>query len=264
MSHTYVAYIDESGDDGLGKFREPNGRGGASKWLVISAIIFRAVHNLEAVTWRNEINAGMPDRSKRELHFTDFNHGQRLSASKILATKPIRIVSVFSHKPSIPNGTYTSKNQLYFYLTRHLVERISWLCRDMRARSPEGDGRVKITFSRRGGMSYPDFRDYLRRVKENTTNDNRIHWPVIDIDAVDAKDHSTSASLQLADIAASAFAYGVEPDRYGNSEARYAENLRRITYERGNNFFSYGVKFLPNHEDIPPEADFGRFISVFR
>ena len=237
MSHTYLAFIDESGDDGLGKYREPGKRGGASQWLVISALVVRAVHSLDAVSWRDEINGLMPDRKRRELHFKDLNHGQRLAAARLISEKPVRVTSVLAYKPTIPEGTYRSKNQLYFYLTRFLLERVSWLCRDLRPKAPEGDGRVKITFSRRGGMSYPDFQEYLRTLKSDTSGDVRVHWPVVDIDSVSATDHSRSAQLQLADVAASSFAYGVEPDQYGNCESRrrcraHQDPLRRAGRDR--------------------------------
>lgn len=55
MSHSYIAYIDESGDDGLDKFREPGAEGGASVWLAVTACIKRASIDLEAVGWRDEI-----------------------------------------------------------------------------------------------------------------------------------------------------------------------------------------------------------------
>ena len=264
MTHTFHAFIDESGDDGLIKFREPLGRGGASKWLVISALVYRAVHSLDAVSWRDEINSMMPERPSRILHFADLNHGQKLAAARTLGEKPVRVASVLAYKPTIPDGVYCEKNQLYFYLTRFLIERVSWMCRDLRPRSPEGDGTVKITFSRRGGMSYSSFREYLKRLKRADDQDIRIHWPVVDFDNVDASDHSRSASLQLADIVASAFSSGVEADRYGNREARYSEHLRDITYSHYGRYLSYGVKFFPNHEKVPEEKDLGRFISLFK
>lgn len=152
MAHSFVAYIDESGDDGLKNYREPGGRGGASKWLIISACVFRQTNDLEAVRWRDEICAQMPDRKIRNIHFADLNHGQKLAACKILAKKPVRTINIIANKPIIPDGIYAEKNQLYFYLTRFLIERISWLCRDMRPNVPEGDGRVRITFSRRGAF----------------------------------------------------------------------------------------------------------------
>jgi hypothetical protein len=250
MAHTYVAYIDESGDDGLDKpFRAVGNSGGPSKWLVISACLFRRVHTLDAVKWRDEISAKMPERRARFLHFAKLNHGQKLAAVQTIASKPVRALSVIAAKKPIPKDIYTEKNQLYFYMTRYLIERLSWLCRDPRPNAREGDGRVAITFSRRGGMQYDSFRGYLERLKADGSGEVRIHWPVIDIDAVDAADHSRSASLQLADAVASAFAAGIEPDRYGNCEPRYAETLKPVTYHRGKNYLSYGVKIVPNHDE---------------
>lgn len=246
MAHTYVAYIDESGDDGLDKpFRQVGNAGGSSKWLVISACLFRQTHTLDAVKWRDEISAKMPERQSRTLHFAKLNHGQKLATVQTIAGKPLRALSVVAAKEPIPKDIYKEKNQLYFYMTRYLIERLSWLCRDLRTIAPEGDGRVAITFSRRGGMQYDEFRDYLERLKADQSGEVRIHWPVVDIGAVAAADHSKSASLQLADAIASSFAAGFEPDRYGNCEPRYAETLKPITYCRKKNYLSYGVKMVP-------------------
>lgn len=243
MTHSFLAFIDESGDDGLGKYREPGKSGGASHWLVLSACIIRKSNSLEAVGWRNEILRG------KELHFVNLNHGQRVVAAQCLSEKPVRITSVLAAKKHIRGELYTDKNQLYFYMARYLVERISWLCRDMRPRVPEGNGQVGIVFSRRGGMSYSDFKNYLLKLKNNQNSNVRIHWPVIDIDAVEAQDHSRMAALQLADIAASAFSSAVEYDRYGNCENRYAAVLKPITYKHKGAFIGYGLKFVPNDED---------------
>lgn len=263
MTHTYLAYIDESGDDGLGTpFREPGANGGSSRWLVISACLFRKTHDLEAVRWRNEISAKMPERKSKTLHFAKLNHGQKLATVQTLASKPIRALSVVAAKEPIPEGIYNDKNQLYFYMTRYLIERLSWLCRDHRPNAPEGDGRVAITFSRRGGMQYDEFRDYLVRLKGD--KEVRIAWPVIDIDAVSAADHSGSASLQLADAIASSVAAGFEPDRYGNCEPRYAETLKPITYNRAKNYLSYGLKMVPKHEDCGLNEQQKKMLEIWK
>jgi hypothetical protein len=264
MSHSYLAFIDESGDDGLDKFREPGSHGGASSWLVISACLIRRVHSLDAVAWRDEIMKRIPEKKSRDLHFAELNHGQRVVAAATLANKPLRALSVLAAKRPIPAGIYTDKNQLYFYMTRYLIERLSWLCRDLRPRVPEGDGRVAITFSRRGGMSYENFRDYLRKLKASETEDVQIHWPVIDIDGVDARDHSTSASLQLADAIASSFAAAIEPNKYGNCEPRYAELLKSVTYHRKGNYLSYGLKVVPKPQDCQLNDEQTRFIHSFK
>ncbi|MDD1532010.1 MULTISPECIES: DUF3800 domain-containing protein [unclassified Bradyrhizobium] len=265
MSHTYVAYIDESGDDGLNRpFRELGNSGGSSKWLVISACLFRKTHSLDAVRWRDEISSKMPERNSRLLHFAKLNHGQKLAAVQTIASKPLRAISVLAAKEPIPENIYTEKNQLYFYMTRYLIERLSWLCRDHRPNAPEGDGRVAITFSRRGGMQYDSFREYLEKLKTDKSGEVRIHWPVIDIDAVTAADHSRNASLQLADAVASAFAAGFEPDRYGNCEPRYAETLKPVTYNRHKNYLSYGVKIVPSYESCNLDPQQLKMVEIWK
>lgn len=264
MTHSYVAFIDESGDDGLANFREPLGRGGSSSWLIISACVFRQSFELDSVAWRDEITALMPGKKRRDLHFAELNHAQRIVASQRLSARPIRTISILSNKRTIEPDVYTKKNQLYCYLTRYLIERISWLCRDMRPRVPQGDGRVAITFSRRGGMSYDDFRGYLEHLKNSNDEEVNIHWPVIDIEGIRAQDHSTMAGLQLADVVASSFACGLEPDYYGNCESRYAEILKPVAYERRGNYLSYGVKVVPACDQMQLSVEQARLIDIFR
>jgi hypothetical protein len=264
MTHTYRAFIDESGDDGLGKFREIGARGGQSRWLVISACLFRQTRQLDVVKWRDEISNKMPERKRRDLHFAQLNHGQKLATVQAISEKPLRAISVIAAKEPIPAEIYTEKNQLYFYMTRYLIERLFWLCRDHRPTAPEGDGRLAITLLRRGGMQYDAFQEYLKRLKGNQSGDVRIHWPVVDIDAVRAADHSTNASLQLADTIASAFAAGFEPDRYGNCELRYAEALKPVTYGRKGNYLSYGVKIVPQPESCNLNAQQIKMLNVWK
>lgn len=262
MAHSFIAYIDESGDDGLEKFREPGSRGGSSSWLVISACVLRYSSDLQVVKWRDEISAKIQGRRSRDLHFANLNHNQKVMAVQSLSARPIRAINIISNKRTAPPGTFTQKNQLYFYTTRYLIERISWLCRDYRLVVTEGDGRVKIIFSRRGGMSYSDFRTYLLRLQSDETV--RIHWPAIDIERIEALDHSRRAGLQIADAIASAFAAGVEPNVYGNCETRYAEILKPIVYNRRSNYLSYGVKLVYQSNESQLSPDQNRFISLFR
>jgi hypothetical protein len=50
----YVAYIDESGDDGLRRVR-PLHKDGSSDWLVLPALVVKADKDRELVTWVKEI-----------------------------------------------------------------------------------------------------------------------------------------------------------------------------------------------------------------
>jgi len=245
MSHSFLAYIDESGDDGIARFREPRKQGGSSRWLVISACIYRATRDADAVSWRNEIKKSCGGKTKGPvIHFADFSHAQKRAACQVLAEKPIFFTAVLTRKDVPAAQVFAAKNQLYSYLTRFVIERVSWFARDMRTRVREGDGRVKIIFSRRGGMSYDGCHDYLIHLKGDP--EARIYWPVIDVDGISAESHSKMAGLQLADCGASAIAAAVEPDMYGNVEGQYLNLLARRLYERKGNYLSYGLKFLPS------------------
>lgn len=248
MSHSFNIYIDESGDDGMAKFRAPGSGGGSSHWLVIGACIVRTSRDLELVALRDNIkNECRPNAKGRAIHFKDMNHSQKRRACQIIAGKPLRFSCVLGLKNTPDAAVFTDKNQLYFYLTRYLIERISWFCRDHRTQVREGDGRARITFSRRGGLNYDSFASYLRRLRDH--EDTSVHWPVIDIEAVQAQDHSRLAGLQIADCGTSAIAAAIEQDQYGNIENSYLREIAGNIYNRTGNYLSYGLKLLPQIDD---------------
>lgn len=264
MAHSFVAYIDEAGDDGLpGHYRQPGRQGGASHWLTIGAVVWRMSRDLDFVGHaRNIIKQLPPQKQKKPLHFKELDHPQRIMAINGILDKPMRLTAVIANKPVIPEGIYVQKNQLYHYVCRYLVERISWLCRDLRKSVPEGDGRVKIIFARRGGMSYPQFQNYLHFL--HNQDETEIHWPVIDIDGVEAYDQSERYGLQLADIAVSGLNAALEPDFYGNAEDRFARSLKPMIYNRGTNYFSYGAKMFPPLEQLENTPILENFADIFK
>ena len=85
-------------------------------------------------------------------------------------------------------------------------------------------------------------------MKENP--DTKVHWPVIDIEAIDAQDHSRSAALQIADCGVSAIAAAIEPDQFGNVEKTYLHELKSNIYSRKGKYLSYGLKTLPALESL--------------
>jgi hypothetical protein len=177
--------------------------------------------------------------------------------------KPLRLTTVIANKPIIPQGIYTQKNQLYHYMCRYLIERISWLCRDFRPLVPEGDGRVKLVFSRRKTMSYLDFQNYMLHMQNANDPDIQIHWPVIDIPGIEALDHPNSYGLQLADLAISGLTAALEPDYYGNVEARFARSLKPRVYSRNGNYMSYGTKMVPPANQLQLTAEQQEFVEIF-
>lgn len=265
MAHSFIAYIDECGDDGLGNYRVPGKSGGASRWLTLSATVCRMSRDREVISWRDGIRTKLDPKSlAKPLHFVGLRHEQRVMALQALRNKPLRSICVVANKPVIPPGIYTDKNQLYCYLCRYLIERVSWLCKEMRPQVPEGDGRVKIVFSRRGGMSYPDFQDYLSKLQAKDDPAIQIKWSVIDIPGVEAHDHSRVAGLQIADIIASGITAGVEPNNYGNCELRYADIIKPNIYARRGNYLSYGMKFYPWADKIELTDEQAAMVALFK
>ena len=236
-NHEFVAYIDESGDDGLSKFRQPRALGGSSNWLVLGCCIVRRVNDLSLVSHRDAILHALNKTNIRQIHFSKLNHAQRMVVVQAMAKMPIRLTHVLCCKRDIPNiSIYPRRGQLYWYLCRTLIERISWFCSE---NSKTGNPLAQIIFSNRGGMKYKEFRDYLTRLK-NT--DTQIRWSAISPDAVRSEVHTRFAGLQFADATSTSFASAVEANMYGNYEPSYAMALRPAVYRRRGNFLSYGVK----------------------
>lgn len=263
MTHSFNVYIDESGDDGLSNFRQPGAGGGASHWLAIGACIVRSSRDLELVALRDKIkNECRPKTKGRAIHFKDMNHNQKKRSCQIISGEPLRFSVVLGLKNTEAAEKFVEKNQLYFYLTRYLIERVSWLCRDYRKTVKEGDGRAKLIFSRRGGLNYDAFKRYLEHLRTNV--ETEIHWPTIDIASVDAQDHSRRAGLQLADIGTSAVAAAIEHDKYGNVEDAYINEIRPNIYNRGGNYLSYGLKFLPKLQQAKLSEAQSRALGNFK
>jgi hypothetical protein len=271
MSHRFVAYIDEAGDDGIGKFRSV-GMPGQSHWLCLSALIVGSDNFGSIVSWRNEITQRMPQRQRKDIHFEDLNHDQRVFACNVISTKQAGIISILSNKTTIighqNENQFRAKNHLYKYILRYLIERVTDACRRKCIVEKCPPSPVKLVFSRRGGMDYNDFQDYLIYLKDlQFRNGSRhpIHWDYLDIDAIEAQDHSRLAGLQLADIAASSFHRAVEPNGFGHFETRYAQILRPRVYKSPMGIWlNSGVKPIPSLSEMQLSAEQLEFFKSWR
>ena len=240
MSSSFTAYIDESGDEG---FVFLPGEKGSSRWLVLSAVVFRKTKDREAVRVMREVRTLLGKDPKKALHFRDMKHEHRVPYVRALATAPIRTVSVLIHKPSIiePEKFQSEAFRLYRYATRLLVERVSWLCRDTR-KDNEGDGSCE----HRSAMSYEDLRNYLLHLKDKPGTDARIDWNAIKPEQVRAVNHDQLAGLQMADAVASSLFFAVNLTQYSEVEDRYFRMLRPTIYRHAKSGeLGYGLKFWP-------------------
>ncbi len=252
MTSSFTAYIDESGDEG---FVFLPGEKGSSRWLVLSAVVFRKSKDMEAVRVMRDVRTLLGKDPKKALHFRDMKHEHRVPYVRALAAAPIRTVSVLVHKPSIiePEKFQNEAFRLYRYATRLLVERVSWLCRDTRKEN-EGDGSCELIFSNRSAMSYEDLRNYLLHLKDKPGTDARIDWNAIRSQQVRAVNHDQLAGLQIADAVASSMFFAVNLSQYGEAEDRYFRMLRPTVYRHAKTGeLGYGLKFWPDSLDALTE-----------
>jgi len=247
MNSSYVVYIDESGDEGF-CFAGPNN---SSEWFIISAAVLRRSAEPELVQMWRQVRQDLGKPHGYTLHFRSLKHEQRVAVASRVAQGRLRAISIVCHKPSLIETEYLrTKSALYFYLSRYLFERISWLCRDTRVPN-DGDGSARIVFSNRSGMSYESIQEYLQKLqlRSQTRADIEIDWTVIKPDKLTAVPHRLRDGLQVADAISSSLWQAFEVNRYGFTEDRYARELMRITY-RGKNkkTIGYGIKVWPSEK----------------
>lgn len=247
MKSSFIAYVDESGDEGF-IFR-PDGSG-SSRWLVLSAVVIRQTNDLQLVQCLKEVRALLRKEPKTPLHFVDLKHEQRVPYIRRVGDLPVRTVNVLIYKPAIvePEKFQNTKFLLYRYATRLLLERVSWLCRDQR-RAGEGDGYCEVVFSNRSNMSYEDIRDYLRlllRQASASPQQVQLDPAVIDPNRIRSVEHSRLAGLQVADAVASGLHFATKVNRYGETEPSYLPHLKKVLYRHKGTLFGYGLKLWPD------------------
>ena len=250
MKPSFVAYIDESGDEGF--VFNPDGSG-SSRWFVLSAAVIRQANDLQMVSCLKEVREVLKKPPKTPLHFVDLKHEQRIPYIRRVGSIPFRTVTVAVYKPLItePETFQNTKYLLYRYATRLLLERVSWLSRDHR-KVGEGDGYTEVIFSNRSNMSYKDIKEYLRLLRKQSENDPQkvqIDHTVIDPDRIKSVEHSKLAGLQVADAVASGIHFALKVGRYGETEPGYLPHLRNTIYRHKETAIGYGIKIWPNDLD---------------
>jgi hypothetical protein len=73
MSASFIAYIDESGDEGFVFNADGSG---SSRWFVLSAAIIRQTNDLQMVSCLKQVREVLNKPPKTPLHFVDLKHEQ--------------------------------------------------------------------------------------------------------------------------------------------------------------------------------------------
>src|SRR5688572_6805121 len=96
MACSFVAYVDEAGDEGFEKI----GRG-TPEWFILSALITRKHSDIRTVKVIDEVRILLNKRAKLPLHFRKLRHHQKVPYLAKLVESPVRTISVIVHKPSL-------------------------------------------------------------------------------------------------------------------------------------------------------------------
>lgn len=91
MKSSFIAYVDESGDEGF--VFNPDGSG-SSRWFVLSAAVIRQTNDLQMVSCLKEVREVLNKVPKSPLHFVDLKHEQRVPYVRRVGALPMRTVSV--------------------------------------------------------------------------------------------------------------------------------------------------------------------------
>ncbi|NYS26553.1 DUF3800 domain-containing protein [Rhodobacteraceae bacterium 2376] len=237
MSSEFIAFIDEAGCSG-DKF----GRG-SSQFLVMGAVIVRR-SNLSSVL--NAFDEARKERGKgADISFRKFakaSEKDNFVLTRLLGRKPIKTAFIGFHKPSLA-GTHIRANHgsEYNYLTKFMLERVSWAVRD--APKPCGDHTAEVVFSHQDMYPLHDLQDYIERLKRGSGRYNtRANWE--HLSAFTGEAHSDEGRMHLADLAASSFHMAIEPKMHNMTDERHFGNLLPRLY-RGAQNKPFGLKMWP-------------------
>ncbi|MEY9755848.1 DUF3800 domain-containing protein [Bradyrhizobium yuanmingense] len=256
---SYVAYIDESGDDGVASVRpvDPNG---ASEWFVLSALVVRVEAQRETV-WVRDILKQVRLEQRRTLHFQPLDDWRRTLVCSKIAELPVRCFAVVSNKANMHGyrnrraeaaSVTAGRTWFYWWMTRLLLERVTDFC-EQRSYRDYGEPRlVRLEFARRKGLRYGHLQAYLCWLRMQSKADalflrrGDLKWSVVDpVNQIAAIDNSERAGLQLSDSIASAFYQAVSGP---SPDIAPAVALKpRMARGRNGEIFEYGLKLMPDN-----------------
>ncbi len=243
----YNFYIDEAGDEGIDR---------GTQWFLIGGILVRQCDDLEIGRSVNEVKRVIRQRNPRKaLHWKDLvrAHPKRLHVIKEFGQLPVDLLVCAMHKPSIlEKQVFRRKQWLYNYVTRHLLERVSWLVRDKTG----GKGHVDLIFENRSHTSYHEMKTYLDQIKAEPGS--QIYGAVLG--DPEPRGKQERKNLQIADAMLGACFTALEPNTYGMTDQSYLPYIRERFYRRNGNLLSYGFKLLPHDaaDDIIDRNDWIR------
>ncbi len=267
----YVAFIDEAGDPGLTRVK-PLDDPGSSEWLILSAVVIGAPNETNIVPWVRGIITKLKNHQRPDLHFNHLNPAKRRVVCSEIATLPVRCFVVCSNKKNMRGyrnpfaEKYPNPNWFYAWLSRLLLERVTYFIREKSLEQYREIKKVRLEFSERGGLTYAALNTYFEWLKTKSAGGDMylplgdLVWETMDRDLLHIYPHRRRAGLQLADAVASAFFKACDCCDTGQCDPEFARllapRMARVP-DGGREISGYGVKLMPafrKAELLPEQA----------
>ncbi|HEX7714707.1 MAG TPA: DUF3800 domain-containing protein [Bacillota bacterium] len=207
----YTAYIEEAGDEGLGK---------GSRWFIVGAVIVNKSKDLAVSRCIDEIKHKFKLQPPNgPIHWRNIKHTSiRRGIIECLAGHEFNISYVIcdTYHDEIMNSTLKGSGRLYFDLARVLIERISWF-------GAERADTVDLVFANRFNMLYSDLKDYLTLLLNDRTC--QIKPGIIDLNRISCQNVGQLKLLQVSNICNSSCFNALEFDQYGYYDERFLLGL---------------------------------------
>lgn len=184
MASSYSVYIDEAGDLGINR---------GTQWFILGAAIVKKENEKQI---RAKLNSIRTVLNCKEIHFRQLRHFEkRAYVVNQIVSEPFQFCCVVMDTTKVkltPKDKGANKSVLlYNYACRYLLERVSWLLRDL---NQKGD----VMLSSRGTSRDKELITYIQDILIART-DNQIK-PVFE--KISSKTAASWDMLQLADVCA--------------------------------------------------------------
>jgi hypothetical protein len=208
----------------------------------------------------------MNSHQLRDIHFAKLSDTRKSLLCTMLAEKHVRLFTIISNKqnmqgyknplPAKLTALLPGDNWFYCWMTRILLERITDYVAVNSVKKHGRVGRVKLVYSERGGLRYPQMKAYYEFINIKSAGGAiplYLPWGFVDFrtlhqDLLEVYSHRLLPALKLPDITASAFFRAVDIHDTGDLNPTFAKLLQpRVAADPVSKLIAgYGVKLMPS------------------
>lgn len=229
--------------------------------MTLGAAVIDVSREPEAGKWVSDIVSDLRKYQLKSLHFKHLNVTQGRDVCSKLANLPVRYFVVASNKKNMRAyanpfaAQIPSKNWFYCWLTRLLLERVTYFA-EQKSIALYGEPRpLRIELSERGRFSYGQLMAYYEWLKIKSVAGatylplGEISWSVMDRALIEIHPNEDRPGLQLADCVASAFFRASDTQQVSNHDPecakRLSDRMARDPDHLSGKLHGFGVKLMP-------------------